>query len=328
MSWRKFHVALALAAQSLRAVAADPAAACAAEDDDRARLACYDKLFRPPPAPSAELTPPAVTRPGEPPPAASASNAAAAAPASAMSRLWELERADKHGTFLVKTYLPNFVLPLHVTSHLDRAPSSPTHPASPSNDTYHHAEVKLQISLRAKVAQSVLLPDADLWFAYTQRSMWQLWDRADSAPFRSTDYQPEAIYAVPIPQTAAALPGGWRWRMLQAGVAHQSNGQSDPLSRSWNRAFLGAGFERGDVGLQVRAMHRLPEGGPDDNPDLTHYIGGGEAVLSWLPGLSIAALTWRTGLSLRRGSLQLDWTYPVDSEQPLGLRWYLQPFSG
>jgi phospholipase A1/A2 len=351
MSWRSFRVgrrslamtqrkgeapvwrgacALAVAALSLPAAAADPAAACAAEHDDRARLACYDKLFRPRDRPPAEATPPSVAPAGEPPIAPPGSKAAGAeaAPASAMSRLWELDRAHKHGTFLVKTYLPNFVLPLHVTSHLDRAPSSPTHPAPPSNDSYQHAEVKLQISLRAKVAQSVLLPDADLWFAYTQRSMWQLWDHADSAPFRSTDYQPEAIYVVPIPATAAALPGGWRWRMLQAGAVHQSNGQSDPLSRSWNRAFLGAAFERGDVALQLRAMHRLPEDGPDDNPDLTHYIGGGEAVLNWLPGLSIAALTWRTGLSLRRGSVQLDWTYPVDSEQPLGLRWYLQLFSG
>ena len=326
-AWRG-ACAMAVAAFSLPALSAEPAAMCAAEHDDRARLACYDKLFRPPDVPAAGASTTPIAPTGEPPIAPPSSSRAEPAPASATSRLWELDRAEKRGTFLVKTYLPNFVLPLHLTTHLEGAPSSPTHPAAPANPTYQRAEVKLQISLRAKVAQGVLLPDADLWFAYTQRSMWQLWDHADSAPFRSTDYQPEVIYVVPIPHTAAALPGGWRWRMLQTGLVHQSNGQADPLSRSWNRAFVGAGFERGDVALQLRAMHRLPEGGQDDNPDVTHYIGGGEAVLSWLPGRSIAALTWRTGQSLRRGSVQLDWTYPVDSEQPLGLRWYLQLFSG
>ena len=115
---RRRVCAVAVAALSLPAAAADPAAACAAEQDDRARLACYDKLFRPGDTPPAEATPSSVAPAGEAPVAPPLSKAAAAegTPASAMSRLWELDRAHKHGTFLVKTYLPNFVLPLHVSS--------------------------------------------------------------------------------------------------------------------------------------------------------------------------------------------------------------------
>lgn len=301
---------------------------CVAEPDNVRRLACYDRLFRegqvnsasrPTPLPAAGKPPSNGNEQAEKPP-----------PSPLTSRFWELGPEDKRGTFTVRTYLPNFVLPLHYTTHINRDPGSPTHPASGRDSNYRPIEAKLQISLRAKVAEGLLLPDADLWFAYTQRSLWQVWNPQDSRPFRSTDYQPEAIYVIPVPRPFGALPGGWQWRLAQLGIAHQSNGQSDPLSRSWNRVYLGAVVERGDFGLQVRANRRFAESpAHDDNPDLTRYIGTTEIAATWLPGESTAALTWRTDLkSASRGSLQLDWTYPVNRHQPAGLRWYLQLFSG
>src|SRR5690606_35396031 len=108
-------------------------------------------------------------------------------------------------------------------------------------------EAKIQLSLRSKVLEDVLLPGADLWVAYTQQSMWQLWNPAQSAPFRNTDYQPEVIYVVPTPAGWQNLPLGWSWRMAQFGMVHQSNGQPDPLSRSWNRLYASVGLERKDL---------------------------------------------------------------------------------
>lgn len=284
---------------------------CLAETDAAARLACYDDVSKR----SALVVKP--------------QNNAEAQPVSSMSRVWELEERDKRGAFVVKTHLPNFLLPLHITSDINRSPSSPTHPDSPDHPNYKKTEAKLQISLRAKVAEDLLLPGADLWFAYTQRSLWQVWDQADSAPFRSSDYQPEAIYVVPVPEKFGALPFGWHLRMLQLGAAHQSNGQSEPLSRSWNRVYLGAGFERDDFSLLFRANQRLKVQSVDDNPDLVDYIGRGELRATWTPGVSSMALTWRTTLgALDRGSLQFDWSYPVFASQPNGLRWYAQLFSG
>jgi phospholipase A1 len=103
-----------------------------------------------------------------------------------------------------------------------------------------------------------------------------------------------------------------------------------PLSRSWNRVYLGAGFEHNEFGLQWKVHRRVDESrSDDDNPDLTNYIGRGEILATWLPGLATASLAWRTNLkALNRGSLQLDLTYPVDSDEPSGLRWYMQVFSG
>jgi phospholipase A1/A2 len=302
-----------------QALAGEVPMACATERDDTLRLACYDKINAP--------TVPLVTV-----------DAVATQPvkmidtgraSSGMAKAWELGDDDKQGTFIVKTYLPNFVLPVHLTSSINRSPNSPSRPDGGNNPNYKPAEIKLQLSLRAKVVENLLLPGADLWVAYTQRSLWQIWDSDDSSPFRSTDYQPEAIYVVPVPAQWGALPFGINLRMLQFGLAHQSNGQSDPLSRSWNRMYAGAGFEVGDFGVMLRSNQRLRVKEDDDNPDLVEFVGRNELSIGWAPGVATANLTWRTNFrSLERGSLQLDWTYPVFSDQPLGLRWYVQLFSG
>lgn len=304
-------------------------AECSQLADDAARLACYDRLLR-----EADLSTDAAT-PAEPEAEPSAPEEAAepatTTPAehNALSTFWELTPAHKRGTFVVRTYLPNYVLPLHYTSDINRYPSSPTHPAPAEENNYRDYATKLQISLRTKVAEGLLLPGADLWFAYTQRSQWQVWNPQDSRPFRNTDYQPEAIYVIPVPERWAALSGSWRWRLLQVGLTHQSNGQSEPLSRSWNRVFAATAFERGDFNLMFQLDQRSVEAGPDDNPDLLHYIGDAQIVAAWLPGRATASLTWRTDVrSGERGSLQLDWTYPIHYDQPSGARWYVQLFSG
>jgi phospholipase A1/A2 len=241
---------------------------------------------------------------------------------------WELAPEYKRGTFTVRTYAPNFFLPVHYTTRVNDVPSSPTREARPADTGYKHVGAKLQISLRTKALEDFLLPQADVWLGYTQRSIWQLWDTEDSSPFRSTDYQPEVIYVAPIPESWGRLPGGWRWRMAQLGVAHQSNGQGKPLSRSWNRIWTGVGFDGGEIGLILRYNQRLPES-DDDNPDLVRHIGATELVVAWLPGRATASVTFRTPFdSISRGSLQAEWSYPVDYDKPAGLRVYVQLFSG
>lgn len=325
---------------------------CRSIAGDTERLACYDRLAgraRSDTAQPATLSMPA---PLPAAPTVSKDGAAAGSPATPVatpsgpglmaggsrgsgggglwSKFWELERADKRGTFNFLTYRPNFLLPVHYTSRINRSPTSPTPGREGSLPDYKRIEAKLQLSLRTKIVQSLLLPDADLWFGYTQQSLWQVWNKQDSAPFRSTDYEPELIYVLPVPRPYGELPGGWRLSMLQAALAHQSNGQTEPLSRSWNRVYVAAGLERGEYSLLGRFLRRLPEDrDDDDNPDLTSYRGRGDIALTWTPGRATASLLYRTTLrDLRRGALQFDWTYPVDSDKPDGLRWYVQVFTG
>lgn len=326
------------------AQAASPAPVTAAPPDVKSclgitaaeeRLACYDKYA----GFDAMLSLPAspVLKPEEAAQAASPAAPAATtvrtpdAPPptdSAMSRYWELDEADKRGTFNYTGYRPNFFLPLHVVRKVNRTPNSPTRATPDDVPDYMNGETKIQLSLRSKIAQDLFLPGADLWVAYTQQSMWQLWNRDDSAPFRNTDYQPEVIYVVPTPRSLQALPFGFSWRMTQLGFVHQSNGQPGELSRSWNRLYGAVGIERGDFGLTWRLERRVePDRDDDDNPDILRFLNASQIEATWTPGRATAQLTWRPSLG-GDGSVQLDWSYPVFKERPDGLRWYAQLFYG
>lgn len=249
---------------------------------------------------------------------------------SVLNSLWELSPEDKRGTFIVRTHQANFVLPYHYSSNINKEPTTPTLGASDVQENYKPHEAKIQISLRAKMLENVLLPNADLWFAYTQTSLWQVWNSEDSAPFRSTDYQPEIIYVVPTLHYLDPLPFGWNMSMVQLGFAHQSNGQSEPLSRSWNRYYVALAFEREQYGLFFKTNRRIKEKREDDdNPDLTRFIGTSEVAFSWVPGTGSARITRRLNWhNHRRGAWQLDLTYPLSRSNPESLRLHLQLFSG
>jgi phospholipase A1 len=315
---------------------------CAAIGAATDRLTCYDKLAGRAPVPStpvaqqplavegatAASAPSLITQTGGPLPPDSTSASASASASSLTSKFWELDPVDKRGVFNFVGFQPNYVLPLHVKSRINRAPQSPTQGVVETPD-YRREEAKFQLSLRTKVLQDVGFPGGDVWAAFTVQAMWQVYNRADSRPFRNTDYQPELIYVVPTAPQFRALPFGWQWRYTQLGLAHQSNGQSDPLSRSWNRTYLGVGFERGNWTFSTRLNHRLQERvETDNNPDLMDFRGKAEFNLGWASGLHTASLQHRGSLRSGKGSNQLEWTYPVSRDQPNGLRWYVQLFNG
>lgn len=316
-------LALAVHAAQVAADAGEGLARCRGLGDDARRLACYDAL------------PAAVAAPASPPvpaPAPLPEVGVSRPDADVPTDFWELDRAHKRGVFRALTYRPNFFLPLHHSGRINEAPSTPT-PGRTVDEDYRRIGAKLQLSLRTKLVQSLLLPDADLWFGYTQVSLWQLWSREQSSPFRSTDHEPELIYVVPVPQAKDQAPTQWRLPMLQFGLTHQSNGQGLPGSRSWNRVWLAATAVQPSSGLSLsaKAWHRLREDAQDDdNPDLVRYRGHGELQLAWTGPRALTSLLWRTSFSQpgRRGALQFDWTYPVHSDRREGLRWYVQFFSG
>jgi phospholipase A1 len=204
---------------------------------------------------------------------------------SELSRFWELESGSSCPTFGLRSFHPT-TASVAVGDRVDRQPQS----ANPINSVttpfdYQRREMRLSLSVRTKLASGLFTPAGgtlrdSLWAAYTQQSYWQVFNSGLSRPFRSTDHLPELIYVYP---TTLQLPAGWLWRYSGLGLAHQSNGQSDPLSRSWNRAYLMAGFEKGErFNAQVRLWQRLPEhGAQDNNPDISRYIGRGDLTLAW-----------------------------------------------
>lgn len=121
-----------------------------------------------------------------------------------------------------------------------------------------------------------------LYFTYSQRSYWTLYNSKRSRPFRETIYNPEIFYRW-IPQARDAV---FTWG-LDGGYEHESNGQDIPASRSWDRLYLAPFFERRGTALQLKLWYRLPEdtkkdendASGDDNPDIDDYLGYGELHL-------------------------------------------------
>jgi phospholipase A1 len=315
---------------------------------DTQRLACFDRWAKtqsPPVTPAPPTAPTAPTAPAVPaPPAATvaALNGEREQKGlcdrhghSALSRFWELERETSCDVFGIRGYRP-ISLSLVRGSNINDQPTSdnPLNNA-PEPQPYRHTETRVQLSVRTKLAQGLLTRgDArdSLWFAYTQQSYWQVFTPALSRPFRSTDHEPEFMYIYPA---TAALAGGWQVRYAGVGLVHQSNGQSLPLSRSWNRVYLMAGAEHpGGFTLNARVWQRIHEDAVnDDNPHISDYIGRAELIGSWdADAAQTFALTLRNNLrGFDKGSVRLEWMRKIASVTPSSqgsLRFHVQLFHG
>ncbi len=232
---------------------------------------------------------------------------------SDLSRFWELETGSDCGTFSFRGYRP-ITVSVVGASNVNRQPTSDAEGNSATESTpYRRAENRIQLSVRTKVAQGLLtqghptLKDS-VWFGYTQQSYWQLFTPEISRPFRATDHEPEVMYVYP---TTAELPFGWKWRYSGVGLVHQSNGQSKPLSRSWNRVYLMTGMELGNrFSVNARIWKRIPESsGSDDNPGISDYIGRGELSAFWnYDQNNTLGATLRHSLARSdRGSVRVEW---------------------
>jgi phospholipase A1 len=331
---------------------ADPSeiAACRAIADAVERAGCYDLLFGAPdvaPAPAGDQPPaaptpvagearPFDTRPGAAGPVEAsaaegrgagglARDAADEPPAgadlSAMAIRWELDRGTNRGLWLPRGHRRTYILPASWSSERNQQPGSPTQPAGPVPLGLKDVEAKFQLSLKLKAADDLFGSKADLWVGYTQQSNWQVYNADLSRPFRETNYEPELFATIPARYSLLGLEG----RMFNVGIVHQSNGRSNPLSRSWNRVYAQAGFERGQFSLLVRPWVRLHEKNDDDNPDITSYVGRGDVQAIWSWGERTVSLLARNSFSgAWRGYYQLGYSFPVVGN----LKGYVQVSNG
>ncbi len=259
---------------------------------------------------------------------------------SELSRFWELQRGSDCGTFGFRGYRP-LTAAVVVSDSVNRQPTSPGLNASALTATdYDRSETKLQFSVRTKIATGLLKSgeneddDRDsLWVDYTQKSYWQVFNSELSRPFRTTDHEPELIYIYPH---QIRLPGGWDYRLTGLGLVHQSNGQTLPLSRSWNRVYVGGAAEKAlgpqsSLRLQARVWDRLRESGEDENPGIENFIGRGELTGAWkINDKHTVGATLRHSLrSEARGSVSAEWLIaPTAAPNYTGLRYHLQLFTG
>jgi len=239
---------------------------------------------------------------------------------------WELARDSKLGIFNFRAYKPVYLLPAFWSSSVNQTPSS----ENPRNTVttplgLDALEAKFQLSFKTKAVENLFGDNGDIWMGYTQVSHWQVYNAEASRPFRETNYEPEVLLVF---RNGYSLPG-WRGRMAAIGINHQSNGRSDPLSRSWNRLMFNIGLDREGWSLMLRPWIRIGEGSDDDNPGIEDYMGRGDMTLTHVRGRNEFSLMARHSLrggDRSHGALQFDWGFPVHRSLPM--RGHLQLFHG
>lgn len=186
----------------------------------------------------------------------------------------QLERASANNPYAITTHRRNYWFPLSYNSSLN---DGVFRGVSDGNEA-DRAEMKFQFSVKFNLVED-LFGDlgGDLHFGYTQRSWWQAFNADASSPFRETNYEPEVF--VDFDNDASLL--GWTNVHNRVSLNHQSNGRSEPLSRSWNRLILESTFINDDWALVLAPYWRIPESeGEDDNPDIHKYLGYGDITVA------------------------------------------------
>ena len=208
--------------------------------------------------------------------------------------------------------------------------------ADPNNEPWREAtgdpdfeldnvEAQFQVSIKVPLAVDLFNEKMDIFAAYTVRSYWQVYNSDISAPFRETNYEPEAWLQ---------FRNDWSfWGIKNSvnmfGFVHQSNGRNEPISRSWNRIFANFVFEKGNLVFAIKPWYRIPDDDDDDNnPDLTDYMGHYEirAAYKW-KGNTFAVMS-RNNLEsgFSKGAVEATWSFPLWDYKYL--KGYIQGFTG
>lgn len=244
---------------------------------------------------------------------------------SLLDRRWELSEDSKLGTWNIRAHQPVYLLPAFWTTDKNAFPKSLNLQNTVEQDqNLKSMEAKFQISLKTKALENLIGNNGDVWLGYTQSSRWQVYNSEESRPFRESNYEPEASLVFRTNYEVLGLNG----RLLGLTLNHQSNGRSDPLSRSWNRVMLNLGFERGNFAMMVRPWYRIEEDFKDDNnPDIKNYIGRGDLTSFYRWNDHEFSLMLRHSLKGgddAHGAAQFDWAFPISGK----LRGNFQIFDG
>jgi phospholipase A1 len=176
-------------------------------------------------------------------------------------------------------------------------------------DYNQNMEAEFQISFLVLGARNVFIPDLDLFIGYTQQSWWQIYNEEWSRPFRETNYAPEVFLRKHFLKKEYIFLGA-KMPIVDFGYIHQSNGQLQELSRSWDRVFLRTVLDYGSFVFKPMLWVRLPEKkDDDDNSDIQDYLGIGDFKIlkDFSKGKQVSL---RVVPGFKRAGFELDYSQP------------------
>ncbi|GGG12268.1 hypothetical protein GCM10011344_11230 [Dokdonia pacifica] len=232
---------------------------------------------------------------------------------SSLSERWLIQN-DSTKLFKITPYKPVYILFANYTTAINNLPSSDNplnRVATPTE--FLDTELKFQLSFKSRAIKNLFgdKVGGDLWIGYTQSSRWQLYSANISRPFRETNYEPELMLVFHTPYQLF----GFNAVLSGIGINHESNGRSNPFSRSWNRVVLQFGWERPSWSIVLRPWWRIPEDRiEDNNPDIQDYVGRTELLTVFSKGkhdVSILAKHSLRGGRKNRGSVRLDYAFQL-----------------
>jgi len=222
----------------------------------------------------------------------------------------------ENNKFAIQLHRPNYFLVMTYNNN----PNVETYEQE-GRDVPNKYEAKFQLSIKMLFWDDIFKGNGDLYGAYTQMSLWQIYDI--SSPFRETNYEPELFLEFDTDFNVLGL----RNRTFRVGVNHQSNGQGGAFSRSWNRVFVEFMASKGNFSMGLKPWYRIPEHEEDDdNPDIEKYLGYGQLLGTYKWKDNIFSFTFRNNLrdNDNRSGLEVGWSHRLTNN----LRAYIQYFNG
>ncbi|MGL4220393.1 MAG: phospholipase A [Shewanella sp.] len=237
------------------------------------------------------------------------------------------ELATSERPFVITPHKVNYMLPVTYNPDPNMAPYAGE--AAGSNYELDEMEAKFQISFKFPIWYNIFGDNGHLFFAYTNQSYWQVYNKEISSPFRETNHEPEIFMLFNNDWKIGSVTNSF-WGL---GAVHQSNGKAGLLSRSWNRIYGTMIFDAGPLAFSTKVWWRIPEDEKtdihqargDDNPNIDDYIGNAEFIGVYGIDAHRFTLTVKTNFNdIDRGSAELTWSYPIIGN----LRLYTQYFNG
>ena len=251
------------------------------------------------------------------------------------------EKITELNPFVITPHEISYIMPFTITDNFNREPYNifsedsddpsiaPEERASYYASEMQRVEAKYQISFKVPLNSSSIFFQGDaIYFGMTLQAWWQLYSDEISKPFRETNYKPEIFYLTMLPWTINDRNIGFA-----VNIEHQSNGQFQGISRSWNRIHLTFAYDSDNWATAIKLWHRFEEPekssaldpSGDDNPDIEDYLGHYEIKSAYAFDnnhklSSNIRKNWRTG----NGSIELNYTFPMSGR----LRGLVQYFSG